>query len=150
MKKFIALGAGVVTAASIYFAGPASAVPVGPVGQSVCDALPGIDASADSALALAASNKAIADAKVVTERGELDAALAEYIAAVIDHINATDTFGADAALTLALMNAKLAAVGVAGAEWSQAIVDQQTAQSAFDSATLTNDAVDALIAGLCV
>jgi hypothetical protein len=154
MRKFIALGAGVLTAATLAFGpvSPAHAVvapPASLTGQ-VCAGLPAQITDAATTLTNATVAKTAAAANLVTKAGELATAQSAIIAALVDYIQTYDNGGALDVKTLVLQNAASTFTQKATA-WGNASTAVEVANRNFDIASMAPPVLAGLSSGLsCV
>lgn len=154
MRKLIAIGAGVLTAATLAIgpASPASAVisPPGSLTGQVCAGLPAQITSAATVLTNATAAKAAAVADLAVKATELGVAQSAIIVALVDYIQTVDNGGALDVKTLILQNAASTFTQKATA-WGNASTALEVASRNFDIASMAPVVLAGLSSGLsCV
>lgn len=141
MRKFIALGLGVVTSATLAFGAvsPASAevVPPGALENQMCAALPAALQSTVNAVNAAVLAQSTAATDMTAKHAAFTSAQADLIAALVDYIVTVDSGGSVAAKAQILAD-RLSVYSQKAAAWVNAWMAKDTADRNAALATINN------------
>jgi hypothetical protein len=147
MRKIIALGISTLAAGTLVLTAPAAQA--APIIPGVCAALPAMVSTANAGVITAGTALTDATADLNADRDILDGAVAEWVSAAVDWLQAIDTGVGNVATLESIMNSKLANVGTAASAWSQSVVAAHAAEVALDAAQLQIQVLSQLLSELC-
>ena len=148
MKKIIALGVGVLSAASLVIGATASPARAEIVTEEFCEDLAGILTTVGDQLTAVTETLGTADDALETARGDLNSAIGEWVTAAVNLVKAADA-GEDTRVQEAAYVVETEQLLDAGAAWSQAKVDQYNAQTNVDLTEMVHSIYSQAEDGLC-